>query len=54
MTGISAGKLDEIEKGTRDISVRDVMRIATAYKANSDYIIFGSDKGGAARGYVNQ
>lgn len=54
MTGISSRKLDEMEKGTRDISVRDVMRIATAYKASSDYIIFGLNKGGTANGYVNQ
>ena len=53
MTGIDAQKLDEMEKGKRDISVRDVIRIATAYKTSADYIIFGSDKGGSANGFIN-
>ena len=54
MTGISTQKLDEMEKGARDISVRDIIRIATAYKASADYIIFGTNKGGAANGFINQ
>ncbi|MBO7319767.1 MAG: helix-turn-helix domain-containing protein [Clostridia bacterium] len=53
MTGIDVKKLDEMEKGKRDISVRDVVRIATAFKASGDYIIFGSDKGGTAHGFIN-
>ncbi len=41
MTGISAAKLDSIEKGEREILVSDVMRIATAFRISCDYIIFG-------------
>lgn len=41
MTGISATKLDSIEKGEREILVGDVMRIATAFRISCDYIILG-------------
>lgn len=41
MTGISADKLDCIEKGERDILIKDVSRIATAFKVSCDYIISG-------------
>lgn len=41
MTGISAAKLESIEKGEREILVSDVMRIATAFRISCDYIIFG-------------
>lgn len=54
MTGIDAHKLDDIEKGKREISVKDIIRIATAFKTSGDYIIFGSDKGGTAYGFINQ
>lgn len=41
MTGISADKLDCIEKGERDILIKDVSRIAAAFKVSCDYIISG-------------
>lgn len=41
MTGISKARLEEMEKGEKDILVKDVMRIATAFRVTSDYIIFG-------------
>ena len=54
MTGIDAVKFDEIEKGKREISVRDIIKIATAFRTSGDYIIFGTSKGGAANGFINQ
>ena len=54
MTGIGAEKFDAIEKGTKDISVNDVIRIATAFRTSGDYIIFGTKRGGAANGFINQ
>lgn len=41
MTGISKARLEEMEKGEKDILVKDVIRIATAFRVTSDYIIFG-------------
>ena len=41
MTGISASKLEGIEKGEREILISDVMRIATAFRISCDYIILG-------------
>ena len=41
MTGIGVGKLERIEKGEQDILVKDVSRIATAFRVSCDYIISG-------------
>ena len=54
MTGISKTKLEAIEKGKAEISVNDIIRIATAFKTSGDYIIFGKKEGGAAIEHIHQ
>lgn len=43
MTGLSAKKIEEIENETREISLSDIMRIATAFRTTADYIVFGKN-----------
>ncbi len=43
MTGISAKRIEAIESGTQEISLDDIMRIATAFRTTADYIVFGKN-----------
>lgn len=54
MTGISAKRLRAIESGKEEISVNDIIRIATAFKTSGDYIIFGKKEGGTAIEHIHQ
>lgn len=54
MTGINIRRLSAIENGEKEISVNDIIRIATAFKTSGDYIIFGKKEGGAAIEFINQ
>lgn len=54
MTGLGIRKLEELEKGKREMTLSDIIRIATAFKVSGDYIIFGKKEGGAAGEFIHQ
>ena len=43
MTGLGAKRIAEIENEIREISVKDIARIATAFRTTADYIVFGKN-----------
>ena len=43
-TGIEAGRLTDIEKSGKEITMTELKKLAAFFKVSSDYIIFGKDR----------